>query len=76
MADEITKLEHYHQGRLSDSLVEVFHRIDLMLKDEAYSNELAVLKRPPPSADAASENGLDSREQLGEVCCKIQSMQL
>ena len=32
MAEEITKLEYYHQGRLADSLVEVFHRIDFMLK--------------------------------------------
>lgn len=45
MAEEITKLEHYHQGRLGDSLVEVFHKIDLMLKDQQYSGELESWKK-------------------------------
>lgn len=37
MAAEITKLQHYHEGRLSDSLVEVFHKMDIMLADGRYS---------------------------------------
>ena len=45
MAEEITKLDHYHQGRLQDSLVEVFHKIDLMLKDHQYSGELEGWKK-------------------------------
>ena len=36
MAAEITQLQHYHEGRVSDSLVEVFHKMDLMLADERY----------------------------------------
>lgn len=45
MAEEITKLEHYHQGRLGDSLIEVFHKIDHMLKDQQYVSELETWKR-------------------------------
>ena len=70
MADEITKLEHYHQGRLSDCLVEVFHRIDLMLRDDAYSNELATLKRPRqelPGPDDKVENNEQGQGQVGRI---------
>lgn len=37
MAAEITKLQHYSEGRVKDSLVEVFHKMDLMLADRQYS---------------------------------------
>ena len=76
MADEITKLEHYHQGRLSDCLVEVFHRIDLMLRDDAYSNELATLKRPRQEL-AGPDDKLENNEQgQGQVFCIQQKQRL
>lgn len=37
MAAEILKLQHFNEGRVSDSLVEVFHKMDLMLADRHYS---------------------------------------
>ena len=37
MAAEITKLQHYSEGRVKDSLVEIFHKMDLMLADQQYS---------------------------------------
>ena len=43
MAAEITQLQHYSEGRLSDSLVEVFHKMDLMLADNQYSEVLLLL---------------------------------
>ena len=32
--------EAFSRGRVEDSLVEVFHKIDLMLKDETYLREI------------------------------------
>jgi len=67
MAEEITKLEHYHQGRLGDSLVEVFHKIDIMLKDQQYSQELAGLRREQLEEGGALEpQGADGTPN-GEV---------
>ena len=37
MAAEILKLRHFTEGRVSDSLVEVFHKMDLMLADQRYT---------------------------------------
>ena len=37
MAAEILKLQHFTEGRVSDSLIEVFHKMDLMLADRQYS---------------------------------------
>lgn len=55
MAAEITKLQHYHEGRLSDSLVEVFHKMDIMLADGRYSQELDQLRRKPPKETGQEE---------------------
>lgn len=69
MAEEITKLEHYQAGRLRDGLVEVFHKIDLMLRDEAYSTELATLKQNPRLQDATEEapSGTDQPTEVNTV---------
>ena len=71
MAEEITKLEHYHQGRLRDSLVEVFHRIDLMLKDQQYSQELAGMRREQQEEGGALEVGPPDGAPNGEVGARI-----
>lgn len=46
MAAEITKLAHYHEGRVSDSLVEVFHKMDIMLADDRYSQVTLQMNEP------------------------------
>ena len=40
MADELTKSRNYSEGRMHESLVDVFHRMDLMLQDERYLKAL------------------------------------
>ncbi|KAK9828992.1 hypothetical protein WJX72_003282 [[Myrmecia] bisecta] len=40
LARELTKLQQYQEGNIGDSLVEVFHRMDLLLKQDQYSKEL------------------------------------
>ncbi len=40
MAGELMQTEAFSRGRVEDSLVEVFHKIDLMLKDETYLREI------------------------------------
>lgn len=67
MADEITKLEHYHQGRLGDSLVEVFHKIDLMLKDQQYSGELEGWKKLQHEKMTGDQQGSAAKAQPEQV---------
>ena len=40
MAGELMRTEAFSSGRVEDSLVEVFHKIDLMLKDDTYLREI------------------------------------
>ena len=47
MAEEITKTETYSKGNVCDSLIEVFHKIDLMLRDDAYQQELSTWRNNP-----------------------------
>ena len=58
----MTKLQQYREGHVSASLVEVFHRIDHMLADGAYSSELALLKRDPGLQSEDAHNGPDDGE--------------
>jgi protein phosphatase 1G len=44
MAAEIQKLGRFSEGAIEDSLVEVFHRMDDMLRDHHYADELEQLK--------------------------------
>jgi protein phosphatase 1G len=54
MALEVTKLERFGQGAIEDSLVEVFHRMDDMLRDHAYAEELEQLKTRDEAEDDES----------------------
>ncbi len=36
MADELTKSRNYSEGKMQESLVDVFHRMDLLLQDDRY----------------------------------------
>ena len=40
MADELTRSRNYSEGKMKESLVDVFHRMDLMLQDEKYMKVL------------------------------------
>jgi len=44
MASEIKKLGRFNEGAIEDSLIEVFHRMDDMLRDHEYAEELELLK--------------------------------
>ena len=59
MAGELMKSQLYSEGKLEDSLVEVFHRMDLMLRDDNYSSEIAGLsgsQQAPTGAAKAEED--------------------
>jgi serine/threonine protein phosphatase PrpC len=58
MAGELMKSPLYSEGKLEDSLVEVFHRMDLMLRDDNYSNEIAGLSgnQQAPTGAAKAED--------------------
>ena len=40
MADEMAKMQQYKDGHVSDSLVNVFHKMDDMLRDTKYQEEV------------------------------------
>ena len=40
MAGEIAKMQQYKDGNISDSLVNVFHKMDDMLRDTKYQEEV------------------------------------
>ena len=52
MADELTKSRNYSEGKMQESLVDVFHRMDLMLQDERYLKALT----------ASEETGSNSQQ--------------
>ncbi|EIE18289.1 protein phosphatase 2C [Coccomyxa subellipsoidea C-169] len=71
LAEEITRLEKYHEGNLPDSLVEVFHKMDSMLKDSAYGAELEALRRSthdaqpqPDDSQVSTSEALDMLRQV------------
>lgn len=71
MADELTKSRNYSEGKVQESLVDVFHRMDLMLQDEKYLRALMAPEEATsnsPSADGTSNSGaLDKVRQLLEL---------
>jgi protein phosphatase 1G len=75
MASEIKQLGRFNEGAIEDSLVEVFHRMDDMLRDHTYAEELEELKtkedadeedsRGNPDGDAPMS--MDALEMLKRV---------
>eukprot|EP00891_Asterochloris_glomerata_P002141 jgi/Astpho2/2141/Aster-03135 len=61
MAGELMQTEAFSRGRVEDSLVEVFHKIDLMLKDETYLREIENLSSNQPDE---GEQNMNSGEAL------------
>lgn len=44
MAQEIQKLKEFEKGKVEDCLIQLFHRMDEMLRDQRYAEELEQLK--------------------------------
>ena len=71
MADELTKSRNYSEGKLKESLIDVFHRMDLMLQDDRYLKALTTPQdtRVSQSGDNSSNGpgALDKVRQLLEL---------
>ncbi|KAL0033360.1 hypothetical protein WJX77_005531 [Trebouxia sp. C0004] len=71
MADELTKSRNYSEGKLQESLVDVFHRMDLMLQDDRYLRAALSASDAPgnqPGEGATNNTGaLDKVRQLLEL---------
>ncbi|KAL3142746.1 hypothetical protein ABBQ38_003046 [Trebouxia sp. C0009 RCD-2024] len=61
MADELTKSRNYSEGKMHESLVDVFHRMDLMLQDERY------LKALSASEDTSNKQQGDGNQNSGPL---------
>jgi protein phosphatase 1G len=61
MADEIQKLREFDGGTVEDALVAVFHRMDEMLRDHMYAEELEQLK----TKEADEDEDLDKEGGAG-----------
>jgi protein phosphatase 1G len=59
MPNEIQQLEEYKKGLLEDSLIQVFHRMDIMLRDAKFSQELQQLKTKETVEDDDTDNQAD-----------------
>jgi protein phosphatase 1G len=74
MAAEMTKLGRFSEGGIEESLVEVFHRMDDMLRDHEYAEELEQLKTKDDMDDEDSRGdsegdgvSMDAIEMLKRV---------
>jgi protein phosphatase 1G len=75
MASEIKQLGRFNEGAIEDSLVEVFHRMDDMLRDHTYAEELEQLKTKEDAdeedsrgdADGDAPMSMDALEMLKRV---------
>lgn len=75
MASEIKKLGRFNEGAIEDSLIEVFHRMDDMLRDHEYAEELEQLKTRDEAdeddsrgdADGDAPMSMDALEMLKRV---------
>ncbi|CAG9462507.1 unnamed protein product [Pedinophyceae sp. YPF-701] len=65
MADEVTKLEPFQRGDMGGSLVQAFHRIDEMLAEKAFAEELKGMREEGEGSEeggggeASEPNALD-----------------
>lgn len=71
MADELTKSRNYSEGKMQESLVDVFHRMDLLLQDDRYLKAALLASEAPgnqPDGGATNNAGaLDKVRQLLEL---------
>eukprot|EP00884_Botryococcus_braunii_P007934 jgi/Botrbrau1/17141/Bobra.0157s0038.2 len=65
MAAELAKLQSEPQASVSESLVKVFHKMDEMLREECYNQELSDLKRQEVSGETGDgEKSINAGEAL------------
>lgn len=62
MADELTKSRNYTEGRMQESLIDVFHRMDLMLQDEKYLRALTA-----PEEAGSNQTGNSTSNNAGAL---------
>ncbi|KAL0026653.1 hypothetical protein WJX79_001356 [Trebouxia sp. C0005] len=65
MADELAKSRNYSEGKLQESLVDVFHRMDLLLQDDRYLR--AALSAPEVPGNQPGEGGTNNAGALDKV---------
>lgn len=65
MADELTKSRNYSEGKLQESLVDVFHRMDLLLQDDRYLR--AALSASEVPGNQSGEGGTNNAGALDKV---------
>ncbi|GLI65386.1 hypothetical protein VaNZ11_008941 [Volvox africanus] len=57
MSTELQRLEEFGKGSVEDSLIKVFHRMDEMLRDQRYAEELEKLKSKESNEDDGDGEG-------------------
>ena len=65
MADELTKSRNYSEGKMQESLVDVFHRMDLLLQDDRYLK--AALSASEAPGNQPGEGGTNNAGALDKV---------
>ena len=65
MADELTKSRNYSEGKMQESLVDVFHRMDLLLQDDRYLR--AALSASEVPGNQPGEGGTNNAGALDKV---------
>lgn len=64
MADELTNSRNYSEGKLQESLVDVFHRMDLLLQDDRY---LKAALSASEDSGSNSQSGEGSSNNVGAL---------
>jgi protein phosphatase 1G len=59
MAQELQKLEGFGGDAVEEALVDVFHRMDEMLRDHSFADEIEQLKAHEPGEDEPGDGGGD-----------------
>ena len=67
MADELTNSRNYSEGKLQESLVDVFHRMDLLLQDDRYLRAALSASEDSGSNSQAAEGGSNNAGALDKV---------
>ncbi|PNH10818.1 putative protein phosphatase 2C 11 [Tetrabaena socialis] len=65
MTLELQRTEEFSKGSVEDSLIKVFHRMDEMLRDQRYAEELEKLKtKEAAEEDGEGEGGVSTTDAL------------
>lgn len=67
MVDELTKSRNYSEGKMHESLVDVFHRMDLMLQDERYVKALTAPEETSNKQQAEGSQNAGPLEKVRQI---------